>query len=61
MAEWRDAHEPAVLSRCTGEGLSAFWYTSVKPEQLKAIQCVLKGEDVFVSVPTGFDVPTCFH
>ena len=47
--QWRDA-EPVVLSRCIGEGLRALGYTSVKPEHLEAIQCVLKGEDMFVSV-----------
>ena len=28
-------------------------YTSLKAEQMRAIESVLKGKDTFVSVPTG--------
>ena len=53
MAVWGDA-EPASLSQCIEDSFRILRYTSVKPEQRTAIQSMLKGEDVFVSVPTGF-------
>ena len=54
--EWSTAvnADPAILSRSVEDGLSVLGYDSVKPEQLAAIKSVFRGEDVFVSVPTGF-------
>ena len=34
-------------------GLSKLGYTSLKAEQMHAVESVSKGKDTFVSVPTG--------
>ena len=56
--QWEKA-EQIVLSRAIAGGLDALGYASVKPEQLEAIKSLLRGEDVFVSAPTGFGLDEC--
>ena len=36
------------------KGLHRLGYDSVKPKQFDAVETLLKGKDVFMSVPTGF-------
>ena len=36
-------------------------YPTIKPEQLEAVESLLKGEDVFLSVPTGFGKSLVFQ
>ena len=43
----------SVLTRVVEYGLSKLDYTSLKAEQMRAVESVLKGKDAFVSVPTG--------
>ena len=45
---------PTLLSQSIESGIDAFGYKSIEPEQLTAMKSVLRGEDVFVSVPIGF-------
>ena len=46
--------EPTLLSSARKHGLTRLGYMSLKPEQLSAIDAILRGRDTFVSVPTGF-------
>ena len=46
--------DPLLLARAVEEGLRKLGYESIKSEQLTAIESLLKGEDVFMSFPTGF-------
>ena len=45
---------PSLVTRAVEEGLYQLGYESIKPEQLTAVESLLKGDDVFISVPTGF-------
>ena len=53
---WMDAisSDPMLLRGAVDEGLRKLGYPAIKPEQLEAVESLLKGEDVFLSVPTGF-------
>ncbi len=53
---WRSsvATDPTVLAAAVEYGIQKLGYERIKPEQLSAVQAALKGEHVFVSVPTGF-------
>ena len=42
------------MSLAVESGLRTLGYDSIKLEQLAAVASLLKGEDVFMSVPTGF-------
>ena len=46
--------EPTLLSSARKHGLTRLGYMSLKPEQLSAIDAILRGRDTIVSVPTGF-------
>ena len=50
----RADQEPTLLSSARKHGLTRLGYMSLKPEQLSAIDAILRGRDTFVSVPTGF-------
>ncbi len=45
---------PSLLASVVEYGLQKLGYERIKPEQLTAIQSLLKGINVFMSVPTGF-------
>ena len=45
---------PLLVTRAVEEGLYQLGYESIKPEQLTAVENLLKGDDVFISIPTGF-------
>ena len=53
---WRSkvAADPGLLVAAVELGLKKLGYQCIKAEQLSAVQAVLKGNHVFVSVPTGF-------
>ena len=42
-------------------GVKSLGPTEAKPEQFEAIKCALNGEDVFVSVPTGYGKSLIVH
>ena len=42
-------------------GLFKLGYTSLKAEQMRAVESVLKGKDTFVSTPTGFGKSLIFQ
>ena len=46
--------DASVLSTSIKYGLQKMDYDHIKPEQLSAVQSVLRGNSVFMSVPTGF-------
>jgi len=46
--------DASVLSTSIEYGLQKMGYDRIKPEQLGAVQSVLRGDSVFMSVPTGF-------
>lgn len=48
------ATDPSLVTRAVEEGLHQLGYEMIKPEQLAAVESLLKGDDVFLSVPTGF-------
>ena len=43
----------SVLTSAIEYGLSKLGYTSLKAQQMRAVESVLKGKDTFVSVPIG--------
>ena len=43
-----------LLASAIEEGLHRLGYDCIKEQQLDAVESMLKGNDVFVSVPTGF-------
>ena len=45
--------DPSLLSSARKHGLAKLAYMSLKTEQLSAIVSILRGNDTFVSVPTG--------
>ena len=48
------SQDPSLLADAVEYGLSKLGYVSIKPEQLSAVHCLLKGQNVFLSVSTGF-------
>ena len=50
----RMERDGSLLTSGVEYGLSKLRYTSLKAEQMRAVESVLKGQDTFVSVPTGF-------
>ena len=42
---------PSLVTRAVEEGLYQLGYKTINPEQLTAVERLLKGEDVFISVP----------
>lgn len=48
------SRHPSLLDDTVEYGLTELGYESIKPEQHLAVQCLLQGENAFVSVPTGF-------
>ena len=59
MARWRDEElsadllEQAIRSGCYRVGIE-----ELKSEQQKAVQALLRGDNVFITLPTG-DTPVC--
>lgn len=53
---WRSkvAANPGLLVASVEFGLKKLGYQCIKAEQLSAVEAVLKGNHVFVSIPTGF-------
>ena len=45
---------PSLVTSAVEDGLHELGYESIKPEHLAAVESLLKGEDMFMSVPTGF-------
>ena len=45
---------PSLVTRAVEEELYQLGYESIKLDQLTAVESLLKGDDVFISVPTGF-------
>lgn len=45
---------PAMLTTSIERSLRVFGYDSIKPLQSDAVNAALRGEDVFVNVPTGY-------
>ena len=43
----------SLLTSAVEYGLSKLGYTSLKAQQMCAVESVLKGKDTFVSIPTG--------
>ena len=48
------SQEPSLITRALQEGLRQLGYDSLKLEQAAALESLLQGKNVFVSVPTGF-------
>ena len=48
------ASEPPLLSLAIYHSLRAFGHDRLKPVQSEAVQALLHGQDVFVTVPTGY-------
>ena len=46
--------DPSLVTRAVEEGMRCMGYESIKSEQLSAVQSLLNGDDVLMSVPTGF-------
>jgi len=46
--------DPSLVTHAVKEGLRRMGYKRIKPEQLTAVESLLNGDDVFVSIPTGF-------
>ena len=46
--------DPLLVTRAVEEGLCHMGYKCIKPEQLTAVESLLNGDDMFVSIPTGF-------
>ena len=62
MALWKSwRSEPALLTEAIERGLHQLGFEAIKPEQLTAVESVLTGKDVFVSVPTGFGKSLMFQ
>ena len=49
----------SMMAGCI-EAVSALGYASLKPEQEKVLSELLGGNDVFVSLPTGFGKSLCY-
>ena len=48
------------FSEITKSAAVSLGYNSLKPEQLLVISSFLEGNDVFVSLPTGYDKSLCY-
>ena len=53
--------DPSIISAAIQHSLLAFGYKSIKPIQAEAVQAVLRGSDVFVTVPTGYGKSLIFQ
>ena len=55
FTSWLDtvSSKPLVLCGTVYKRLRSLGYDSMKPEQPDAVESLLKGKDVFMSVPTG--------
>ena len=53
--------DPSIISAAIQHSLLAFGYKSIKPIQAEAVQAVLQGSDVFVTVPTGYGKSLIFQ
>ena len=56
LSYWKDATkaDSSLLSSAVEHGIRVLGYECIKPKQLTAIQSLLSGANVFMSVPTGF-------
>ena len=63
LSYWKDAIKanPLLLSSAVEHGIRVFGYECIKSEQLTAIQSLLSGVSVFMSVPTGFGKSLVFQ
>ena len=50
---WAEA-EPSVVTTAIECSLSVFGYGNLKPYQAEALQVILRGKDVLLTVPTGY-------
>ena len=48
------ASEPPLLTLAMDHSLRVFGHDHLKPVQSEAVQALLQGEDVFITVPTGY-------
>jgi len=46
--------EPSILSLAIEHSVPVFGHSHVKPAQAEAIQAALRGNDVLMTVPTGY-------
>lgn len=51
---------PAAVREEIEKGAAALGYASVKPKQLEAVTSFLGGNDVFISLPTGYGKRFCY-
>ena len=63
LSYWKDAitADPSLLHSAIEHGLRVLGYECIKPEQLTAVQNLLSGDNVFMSVPTGFGKSLVFQ
>ncbi len=56
LKTWKEysVADSLLLPNAVEKGLHKLGYTNIKQEQLIAIESMLKREDLFMSVPTGF-------
>lgn len=62
VERWRDEELSAVLlEQAIRSGCERMGIEELKPEQQKAVQTLLRGENVFVTLPTGYGKSAIFH
>ena len=56
MESWSSSEIRSAIELCAKD----LGYYELKPEQHQAITAFFKGQDVFDSLPTGFEMTLCF-